>query len=160
MYENDPTPKNIGGAFDLLLWETGLYTNPLYRISDFIAFYDDSGTILLEDSYTCYKGDCFLQRFYFKQLFFNCSDFTARGSEGQSTGRDPILCHHEDGGWPQFDNPDIPDNPTVEQKKRYAYGMLIGIVVEMKYNGNMRHRGSLGTSPTYYPITDAWAIIS
>jgi hypothetical protein len=158
MYEYDPTPTNIGGAFNLLLWETGLYNKPLYRISDFIAFYDDNLTLLLEDSYTCYKGDCFLQRFYFKQLFFNCSDFTARGSEGQSTGRDPILCRSIDGDWPQIDNPDIPDddNPTVEQKKRYAYGMLMGIVVEMKYNGNMRHRGSLDTSPTYYPITNAW----
>jgi len=153
MYNVDPTPTSESGTFDLLLWETGLYTNPLYRISDFIAFYDDNLTLLLEDSYTCYKGDCFLQRFYFKQAFFNCTLFSASGGNG-STGGTPIGCvHFDDGSVPQMDDPDSTDEFV---KNRYSHGLIMGVIFEMKYNGNMRHRGSLGTSPTYYPITDAY----
>ena len=153
MYNADPTPTSESGTFDLLLWETGLYTNPLYRISDFIKLLDDNGTILLEDSYTCYKGDCFLQRFYFKQAFFNCTLFSASGDNG-STGGTPIGCvSYDDGSVPQMDDPDRTDDIV---KNRYSHGLIMGVIFEMKYNGNMRHRGSLDTSPTYYPITDAY----
>ena len=39
---------------------------------------------------------------------------------------------------------------------RYPHGLIIGIVVEMKFNGNMRFKAS---DPTYYPYEDAddWA---
>ena len=153
MYNVDPTPTSESGAFDLLLWETGLYTNPLYRISDFIQLLDDDGTVLLADSYTCYKGDCFLQRFYFKQAFFNCTLFSASGGNG-STGGTPIGCVHiDDGSVPQMDDPD----PTDEfVKNRYSHGLIMGVIFEMKYNGNMRYRESGATSPTYFPITDAY----
>ena len=153
MYKSDPTV----GVFDLLAWETSLYTKPLYNISDYIKLYDDDptsatyGDILLDDYYSCYKGDCFLQRFYFKQAFFNCTLFSASGDDG--TGGDAIGCvHYDDGVVPQMDEP---DPSTIYNKNRYANGLVIGAVFEMKFNGNMRYRTGTGAAE-YYPHADAW----
>lgn len=106
-----------------------------------------------------YKGDCFLQKFYFKQLSWDHSDFAAGGTTildhgVTDSGTDTDFVSAAGVVW---DKPG--GSSDVDDKVRYAHGLIMGIVVECKINPAMRNDG-IGNSRTFFPHTSkgkAWS---
>lgn len=89
-----------------------------------------------------YRGDCFIQRFYFKQMYWDGSQF---GSSSHHEGYDTIGFDSGIG-----DNPDgygSAGEPTF--KGSFGHGLVFGIVVESAINSAMRHPGEI---TSYYPL--------
>jgi hypothetical protein len=142
------------GIFSLLSHYSSIYGLNFYKISNYISLFDVNKNITLSNTYTCYKGDCFLQRFYFKQMYWDCTPFQGKGDHGVGGGGDTLACNYIDqqGNGPVFDDP--PETDVAKNwLNRYPHGLIMGIVVEMKYNGNMRYKDG---DYNYYPNVDAY----
>ena len=164
-------------AYDILtpygITPTTTNTNLYYsKISDAITldFVNNLVDFGLADSITgsffrtYYKGDCFLQKFYFKQLSWDHSDFQGdtgnalgEGVTDTSTGTGDFVSHG-----PVWDEPG--GNSSNSDKARYAHGLIIGIVVECATNPAMRHEGNYqgNTTSEFYPHTsygNAWSYL-
>lgn len=86
-----------------------------------------------------WRGDCFLQRQYFKQMYWNGCTF---GKEDSQKGYDEI----------GFDT-DVTDNADGasdcgEKLATFSHGLIVGFVSECAFNTSMRHAGK---TTTYYP---------
>ena len=135
MYNQQPENIAHSGSFTMAALYSSLYSSPFYKISDYIQIFDKNGNLILKPSYTCFKGDCFLQRFYFKQMVWDPTAFNSIGGSVSS--------------WDKLKHKSC--------NNRYGHGLIMGVVIEMKYNGNMRFKDG---TPTYYPFDEAypWAI--
>lgn len=98
----------------------------------------------LENSAFVFSGDCFLQRVYFKQMYWDGSSFGA-------------ITEHE--GWQMvaFDDEAF-DNPQQNTKGTtyFTHGVLLSIVVECAHNINMRVPGE---KTTFFPKTDKFEFV-
>jgi hypothetical protein len=87
-----------------------------------------------------YRGDCYLQRAYFKQMYWNGSQF---GSSELHEGYDTV----------GFDS-NVEDNPKKYNHDRrlscWSHGLIIGLILESENNIAMRHSGE---TSQYYPKT-------
>lgn len=97
-----------------------------------------------DDSVYVFSGDCFLQRVYFKQMYWDGSSF---GSTDD----------HEKWEEVQFNDEEI-DNPTNGTNKNsfFTHGVLLSIVVECAHNINMRVPGE---KTTFFPKTDKYEFV-
>lgn len=106
-----------------------------------------------------YKGDCFLQKFYFKQLSWDHSDFAAGGGTNldhgiTDSGTDVDFVGPAGVVW---DKPG--GNSDDDDKIRYTHGLVLGVVIESKINPAMRNDG-IDNSTTFFPHTSkgkSWA---
>jgi hypothetical protein len=153
------------GTFDILSlygMSSGTVNTNLYysKISEAITIDINDPDFGLSDSvgnkyFVFYKGDCFLQKYYFKQVSWEKSDFQADetypvGTAITDTGSGDFVAP---GPSPWIDKP---DTGSSDDKNRYAHGIIMGIIVECTTNPAMRHQ----TSPRdFYPHTnigEAW----
>lgn len=85
---------------------------------------------------TAWKGDCFLQRTYFKQMYW---------------AGDSLRYYLEDVNW---DNTSAMDGEGEGTKSiRMAHGLIMGFVTENAHNIAMR---SVDGRNTFFPATDVW----
>lgn len=97
-----------------------------------------------ERSAFVFSGDCFLQRVYFKQMYWDGSSF------GSSTD-------HQNWEEVQFNDEEY-DNPANGTSKNsyFTHGILLSIVVECAHNINMRVPGE---KTTFFPKTDKFEFV-
>jgi hypothetical protein len=148
---------NIMGGFNLnttiLYWRisNGIIirrNDPGYGLTD-----PTSQSLAELNKLTFYKGDCFLQKFYFKQMSWHHSEF-AGGTGWNMIGRGIT----DSSGDPDFQGPAgvVWDRPwgtsTGDDKNRYTHGLIIGVVLECKVNSAMRNDG-IDNSTTFFPHT-------
>lgn len=142
IYEHKPLTTDALTTIAPGLTSTNYSSHPFYQISDKIILWDeDTNSLLPDNSYVCYKGDCYLQRTYFKQMSWNCSDVTANGT---------IVSCDYDGTGVTWDYP----NDGYDQA-RNSHGLIIGIVTENAINTAMRYSSSVSD---YYPHNSAWNV--
>lgn len=120
-----------------------LASTPYYKISEGIKLFNSTMVPSFNNSYILYRGDCFLQRVYIRQMLWNCT-----GVELQNQG--PIGCNYVDGsGTPAFDLPETPvAGCDIQRQHRYTHGMVLCIVTENALNLAMRYADG---SYDYYP---------
>ncbi len=96
------------------------------------------------DSIYIFSGDCFLQRVYFKQIFWDGSAF---GSSDEHENWDEV-------GF----NDDAYDNAEDNGKKQsyFTHGIILSAVFECAHNINMRVPGEL---TTFYPKTEKYEFV-
>jgi len=106
-----------------------------YRVSEKISI-DSVANII------CGGGDCFLQRAYFKPVYWGCTSLRLDGMTA------PYNCCI--GG----DDCDAWDSSNSAFPMRNTHGILMGIVTENYFNVGMRHHG---LDNEYYPnFVDKW----
>jgi len=140
VYISNPTTINIvsNWGYDLSSYSSV----PFYRLSQGIKLFSDSGTPLLNNTYTYYKGDCYLQRTYFKQVSWNCSEGLKGAPNGNSVGC--LYTGSDTAAW---------DYPDTGSSTRHTYGTIIGIITENVINTAMRYSTN---SYDYYPHASLW----
>lgn len=96
-----------------------------------------------------YRGDCFVQRTYFKQLSQKCSTIELNpGSDASAQ----LGC--------EFMNDKALDNPENDTRNLYNFGLVMSIITENAVNTAMRN-DDINTGKTYYPKSKddtAWPI--
>lgn len=118
----------------------------------------------LDNETVLYKGDCFLQKFYFKQRTWLHSDWKDSDvaivgyTVSDSVSTYPDFNMSDPSPW--IDTPDtsvVGDNTI---KNRYAHGCILGIVVECKINSAMRHSNPANGASFYprTPLSKNWSI--
>jgi hypothetical protein len=146
-----------GGNTNTNLWYS--------KISEPIRIDLNSPSFGLAQDLVLYKGDCFLQKFYFKQRTWLHSDW--------KDSKTAIVGHSVSDSIPTYPDfnavdpspwIDTPDTSVVGDdtiKNRYAHGCILGIVVECNINPAMRHSNP-SNGASFYPITPLtkqWSIL-
>lgn len=89
-----------------------------------------------------FSGDCFLQRVYFKQIYWDGSGF---GSSSDHEGWENVALDDD-----MYDNPYDDGNPVTAL---FTHGVILGVVFECAYNINMRIPGE---TSTFFPKVEAY----
>jgi hypothetical protein len=146
----------IGGNVNTNLWYS--------KISKPIRIELNSPNYGLDNETILYKGDCFLQKFYFKQRTWLHSDWkdSKTAIVGYSVS-DSIPTYPDFNAVdpsPWIDDPNLPSGNDA-LKNRYAHGCILGIVVECNINPAMRHSNP-SNGASFYPVTPLtknWSIL-
>ncbi len=139
LYPSDPSVMNILNMYPNRVSLKYFKISKPILIADVVKAIIDTfqETIPNWDEYkaiTCYRGDCFLQKNFFKQSYWN--------------GSGKLKINNDDESWDDHDETDT----GVESTEAYnAHGMVIGIITENSINAALRSEVS---SNSFYPAEE------
>jgi len=135
-YEKDPYDiLDITTLYNPVELSYHIISKP-YSVSELYGIYSIDHTNLL--SYDLYRGDCFLQRSYFKQMYWN----------GSSFGNSELHGAYDEVG---LDINAVDNCKATTGSGRYSnftHGLIVGLILECENNVAMR---SSGETNNYYP---------
>jgi len=130
-----------------------------YKISEAIPFVNQSGNYIFPVTQLLGRGDCFLQKTFFKQATWDPSGFKGDAADSVGAGcggtGDGFPTHFTNDTGPVFDA-----TVSIADRVRYCHGVVLGIVTENAVNSAMRHMDNVNAySPQFYPMAvPDWAL--